>query len=311
METQTTTLQPSEENLAMGTLVGLAVGDALGAQVEFWSRQNVRSRYPDGLREMRASGVWELGEYTDDTDMALLLADSLLDRGCLDPLDVAARFKDWARNAKDVGTQIRRVTGMKAYLVDPERCAADDYASHPNNAAGNGAVMRCAPVAIFHASNQPMLVADSKRSALLTHGDPKAQSSCVLINAAIAYFLNGGKDPTAPWEHGMAVLTAPEKAAWSRLDGIASLSEDAISSSGYTVASVEAAFWCFANTESYESATELAASLGGDADTVAAITGALAGAYYGFGAIPDRWAKHLKDLERICSTAVRLAGSNT
>ena len=128
----------------------------------------------------------------------------------------------------------------------------------------------------------------------------------ILINAAIAHFIRDG-DRDSPWRHGMVKLTAEERSDWSRLECITSTSEENISSDGYTVSSVEASFWCFTRTKSFEAAVELAASLGDDADTTAAITGALAGAYYGYKAIPERWRSQLLDCAYIRDTALRLA----
>jgi len=290
----------------MGTLVGMAVGDALAACVEFWPRKLVQSTYPDGLKFMRASSLWQAGEYTDDTQMALLIADSLLQCGELNPKDVAIRFRHWSKTAKDVGIQTRRVVNFDGYVEHPEDVSRQDYEQHPKNAAGNGAVMRCAPVALFHSDSLPMLLADSRRSARITHGDPKAQASCVLLNCAINRFIHGG-GRDSPWQQGMKFLTPYELKAWSRLPAIASLKITEIASSGYTVSTVEAAFWSFEQTDSFEAAIELAASLGDDADTVAAVTGALAGAYYGYSAIPDQWRKDLRDEELIRETALRLA----
>lgn len=294
-----------DHDKVLGTLLGLATADAFGAPVEFWPRERVKQAYPDGLGEMRASGIWALGEYTDDTDMTLMLADSLIERGHLDPIDLATRFRTWARNAKDVGLQIRRVTGMRGYAEHPEQSAREDYAGHPNGAAGNGAVMRCAPVALFHWADLSMLLADSRRSARVTHGDPKAQSSCVLINAAIAHLITGG-DREEPWKHGLAFLTEEEKAAWTRLPGIARLTADDLSGKGYTVSSVESAFWSFVTTSSFEEAIEQAVALGDDTDTTAAITGALAGAWYGAAGIPDRWKSKLMHADRVEKAAAHL-----
>lgn len=292
----------------MGALVGMAVGDAFAAPVEFQSRESVRARYPDGLKEMRASRIWAAGEYTDDTQMALLIASSLLEHGMFHPTDIAKRFRAWKKSSKDVGIQIARVTSMDGYENNPEKCSRADYVRHPNNAAGNGAVMRCTPIAIFYANSLSMLLATSRRSARLTHGDPKAQSSCVLINTAIAHFLRGGSNENS-WQHGMKFLTSWEQKTWIRLSEIQSIPEGDIASGGYTVATVEAAFWCFARSQSFESAIELAASLGDDADTVTAVTGALAGAYHGYSSIPERWRNALMDKEMIRNIALQLASA--
>lgn len=293
-------------NRVAGTLVGLAVGDSLGAPLEFHDRATVRQNYPNLLRDMIASPLWRKGQFTDDTEMAVLIADSLLEKSRLDPVDIAKRFKEWEVSAKDVGNQTRAVVKTKGYLESPEAIARAYYQAHPNNGAGNGAVMRCAPVALFWLRNLPMLLADSRRSARLTHGDPKAQSSCVLLNVCIREaILHGMRDARSV---ATKYLTPFESTEWNRLPTIESLAEKQIQSSGYTIHTVEAAFWSFLTTDSFEDAVVRAANLGDDADTVAAVTGALAGAYYGFDSIPARWRSDLEQEARLHTMALRLAG---
>jgi ADP-ribosyl-[dinitrogen reductase] hydrolase len=290
-----------------GALVGLAVGDALGAPLEFKPRLSVRRTYPDGLREMIASHNWRKGQYTDDTEMALLIADSLLENVGLRPADIAKRFHKWAKSAKDVGIQTRAVVNANGYLHSPEGVARSHYQAHPNNSAGNGAVMRCAPVALFWLRNLPMLLGDSRRSARLTHGDPKAQSSCVILNSCIREaILHGIRDARSIAMH---YLTPFEQKDWGRLMTIESMNEDQIKSSGYTVHTIEAAFWSFLTTDSFEEAVVRAANLGDDADTVAAVTGALAGSFYGYDSIPRRWLNDLEGEKLLSNTALKLAGS--
>ena len=295
---------------AAGVLVGMAVGDAIGAAVEFWPRTRVKAAYTGGVKEMRSSPNWAKGEYTDDTQMALLLAGSLMARHSFDPTDVAQRFCSWAMTAKDVGVQISRVIRMPGYCEQPEIQARIDYRKHPSGAAGNGAVMRSAPIALFHQDSPSMLLADSRRNARVTHGDPKAQSSCVLVNCAIDHFLHGGDLPGA-LQAGYRHLTSIETAVWARLESIATIPEEDISSSGYTVSTVEAAFWSLLRSSSFEEAVVTAASLGDDADTVAAVTGAMAGAYYGYSAIPDRWKEILENEPQIRALALQLAKTNS
>lgn len=188
----------SRSDRIAGCLVGLAVGDALGAPLEFLSRHRVRELYPEGLRDMIASRLWGKGEYTDDTQMALLVAESLLKNKEFLPSDLAARFQTWARLAKDVGIQTRAVVNMADYLRDPEGCSSRYYAAHPDSNAGNGALMRCAPIALFCLDSIDGLVELSRASARVTHYDPKAQSSCVILNAWIqAAICRGVRDARA------------------------------------------------------------------------------------------------------------------
>jgi ADP-ribosyl-[dinitrogen reductase] hydrolase len=287
-----------------GCFVGLAVGDALGAPLEFLSRREVRKRYPAGLREMIDSRLWRAAEYTDDTQMALLIAESLLDKKGFEPSDLAQRFQTWATTAKDVGIQTSAVVNMPGYLSDPEGCSLRYHAAHPNSSAGNGAVMRCAPVAIFCLDSLERLVEVSRASARVTHHDPQAQSSCVILNSWIqAAICRGVRDGRA---EAMALLNETERSVWQRLEGIDTYGEDEIMSSGYTVHTLEAAAWSFLATESYEEAVIRAANLGDDADTVAAVCGALAGAFYGYAAIPPKWRNQLQSEARIHEIALKL-----
>jgi len=154
-----------------------------------------------------------------------------------------------------------------------------------------------------------MLIADSRRSARITHADPKAQSSCVLLNLWIAHaILHGVKDARS---EALQHLSPAERTTWKRLMEVESLDESQISSSGYTVHTLEAAAWSFLSTDSFEDAIVRAANLGDDADTVAAVTGALAGAYYGYESIPLRWRSGLLHETRIKLLAVQLAQSSS
>jgi ADP-ribosyl-[dinitrogen reductase] hydrolase len=253
---------------------------------------------------MIASSLCNKGDYTDDTQMALLIAESLVENRGFVASDIAKRFQSWARTAKDVGTQTRAALNMAGYLDDPEACAARYYDHHPDSNGGNGALMRCAPVALFCLNSLEKMALISRASARLTHYDPKAQSSCLILNAwiraAICEHVRDGR-PTA-----LAMLKDNELHAWHRLQRIEAYGEDDISSSGYTVHTLEAAAWSFLTTDCYEEAVVRAANLGDDADTVAAVCGALAGAFYGYASIPPRWRDELQDESRIREIALAL-----
>ena len=297
---------PQRSDRVRGCLVGLAVGDALGAPLEFSSRREVRSRFPQGLRDMIDSSYRGRGEYTDDTQMALLIAESLLEKKAFVAQDIANRFEFWARMAPDVGLQTRSVVNMARYRQEPESCASRYYRDYSDNSAGNGALMRCAPVALFCLDSLDQTVEISRASARLTHYDPKAQSSCVICNVWIrAIICDGVRDAR---REGLALLASAERSPWKRLMEIEQHQEEDIASSGYTVHTLEAAAWSFLTTSSYEEAVVRAANLGDDADTTAAVCGALAGTYYGYDAIPQRWRDVLQNEAHIRELALGLAG---
>jgi ADP-ribosyl-[dinitrogen reductase] hydrolase len=233
---------------------------------------------------MMASRLWERGEYTDDTQMALLVAESLLEKKAFWANDVARKFQQWAKGAKDVGVQTRAVVSMARYIDDPDRCSFRYYEANPASSAGNGALMRCAPVALMFLNSIEQLVDASRASARVTHYDPKAQSFCVILNVWIRQAIcRGVRDGRT---EALSRLSASERSPWDRLQRIESCVEEDIVNSGYTVHTLEAAAWSFLTTSSYEEAVIRAANLGDDADTVAAVCGALAGAYYGYATIP-------------------------
>jgi len=278
-----------------GCLVGLAVGDALGAPLEFQPRRVVKRLYPHPLAEMIMSPNWGVGEYTDDTKMALCIADSLVEKKGFSAQDVAARFLTWlVKDGKGCGNQIGAVLESDLYLQDPFGCSERYFLDHPSNAAGNGALMRCAPLALFWLYDPVRLEKCTIKAAQLTHWDPKAVESCLILNKWIREsILFYNKDPRP------AILEAAKDPAWYRLSTIETLSSSEIESTGYTVHTLEAALWSFLTTQTFEDAVVRAANLGDDADTVAAVTGALAGAYYGYAAIPLRWRQNLMNREHL------------
>ena len=173
-----------------GAVVGCAVGDALGAPFEFCLPGVFSARFPrPGVaQEMCGGGGWEPGEATDDTQMALMVALSLLERGGLDPEDLFARFQAWARaEPKDIGLQTEAV--LTAGL--PWDRAAADHAAHVGRAAGNGSLMRAVTGAVFYArAGREASMNAARRISALTHGDPAAGEGCalyhVLVRAALA-----------------------------------------------------------------------------------------------------------------------------
>jgi ADP-ribosyl-[dinitrogen reductase] hydrolase len=258
---------------------------------------------------MTASTLWSKGEYTDDTQMALLIAESLIENRGFVATDIARRFRSWAQTGKDVGVQTRAVVNMARYAEDPESCSSRYQAEHPDSSAGNGALMRCAPIALFYLECLADVIEFSRASARLTHADPKTLSSCVILNLWIrAAILDSVRDGRA---EAFSVLGKNELGAWHKLARIEAYKEEEIASSGYTVHTLEAATWSFLTTESFEAAVVRAANLGDDADTVAAVCGAIAGAYYGYSAIPLRWREQLQQEARIREIALDLARGNS
>lgn len=278
---------------ALGALVGAAVGDALGAPFEFQPRGTYTRRFPapvlGGIGEMIGGGGfrWEPGEFTDDTQMGLALAESLVTRGGYDPQDVWLRFRAWGSGAKDIGNTIRR----SLRHADWRDVAADSG----HLSAGNGALMRAFPLALAYLHTDTATVVEVVlHQAALTHQDPAAGWGAFvgvqMMRAAIR-----GEDPLQELDAAPSLVPAE---VWSTFAPLldAAWTPDAEGdhvSNGTVWGCLAQAVWALRSTSSFEDAVVAAVSFGDDADTVGCVAGALAGARYGVQAIPSRWTTYV------------------
>jgi ADP-ribosyl-[dinitrogen reductase] hydrolase len=268
-----------------GALVGLALGDALGTTLEFeW-----RDALPP-VTDIVGGGPFGLapGEWTDDTSMALCLADSLLAASGLDPGDLIERFCRWYEHGyNSVTGECFDIGVTTAGALQSFRATGEPLSGSTDpDSAGNGSLMRLAPVAIRW-----------------WHEPAKAVEACALYTEVLTEAIAGAPKETVlrarEW-HGDAAIAEVAAGAWRAKD------RDAISSSGYVLHTLEAALWCVGRTGSIEEALILAANLARDADTVAAVTGQLAGALWGMSGAPTAWLDKLAWRERIEALAAGL-----
>ncbi|MFE8946202.1 ADP-ribosylglycohydrolase family protein [Streptomyces sp. NPDC007856] len=283
---------PAGLERAIGAVLGSAVGDALGAPFEFGPEGAFSARFPRPGHggEMCGGGGWEPGEATDDTQMAVLVAESLLDHGGLDLPDVFRRFQRWAAaDPKDIGLQTEAVlTGG-----DPWDTAAALHFQVNQRAAGNGALMRAAPSAVHFAreGREPTMDA-ARRLSALTHGDRAAWEGTAVLHDLVRVALEG-RDPLGAVPETLAALHPDHRRRYSVVLSPDWHPDQATEFNGAVWPCLGSAVWALRTTTSYEGAVRAAIDLGGDTDTVAAVTGALAGATYGAGAIPERWTELL------------------
>lgn len=289
-----------------GALVGLAVGDAVGTTVEFQPRGSF-----EPLTDMVGGGPFRLkpGQWTDDTSMALCLAESLIARGGFDAHDQMTRYLNWWRwghrsstgQCFDIGMTVRDALARFERTGDPW-AGSDDPQT-----AGNGSLMRLAPVVLWAHPDLERAKQLAAASSRTTHAAAEAVEACMLFAELMHRALVGlDKDAVlAPVEHGCG---PPRLAAIARGEYL-QRSEAEVRGTGYVVASLEAALWCFAKAGSFEEAVLRAANLGDDADTTAAIVGQIAGAHWGFDGIPQHWRQRLHDCKEICAMADRLHGA--
>jgi ADP-ribosyl-[dinitrogen reductase] hydrolase len=238
--------------------------------------------------------------------MALCFAESLLTKGGFDARDQMNRYRNWwhwgylssTGSCFDIGSTVRDALTRFEATGEPYSGSEDPQS------AGNGSLMRLAPIALFSFPDLEAAVLHAASSSRTTHGAPEAVESCELLAAILCRALSG-----MPKDHLLHGLS--ERVSETRLRDIAqgkfiAKEEAAIRGSGYCVQSLEAALWSFWYTDSFEAAVLRAANLGEDADTTAAIVGQLAGAYYGVAAIPAHWLEKLSMCADIRDMAIRL-----
>lgn len=289
-----------------GVLLGLACGDALGGPVEFKSREEIVELYPRGLRDFVGGGWLSLfpGEITDDTQMTLAIANSLAERPLLDMNDVAERFLDWFHgNPKDVGLTTRAALQALDRGVPWDEAGEQVAGFAAGHAAGNGAVMRCAPVALRYRRDHDALDQASRDSARITHADPRCQWAAVAINRLIVRLLNG-ITPANLIESALKTIDEPETR--EALRKAPALARENVRSGGFVLDTMQAAVWSLLQHDDLETTVIEAVSLGADTDTTAAVAGALAGARYGASAIPERWISQVQYRDELLDLADRL-----
>ena len=302
-ERQPSTSAEAVQDRAIGAMLGLAVGDAVGTTLEFKARDTYAP-----LTDMVGGGPFGLkpGQWTDDTAMALALADSLMGRADLDEQDLLSRFSDWQKRGTysctgrcfDIGSTTAQAL-VRWRATHEDHCGATDAMS-----AGNGSLMRLSPVAIRFWKDRPKLRDVAARQSRTTHGAPEAVDACVVYADMIADAIEG--------RPRSEVLRARPVGWAGKIEGIVAGSwrgkaRAQINASGYVAHALEAALWATGRAPAYDRAVLHAANLGQDADTTAAIAGQLAGALGGTSTIPEKWLARLAWQDRMRQAAVVLA----
>ncbi len=300
-------MESTLEDRYRGCLLGLAAGDAVGTTVEF----QPRGSFPP-VTDMIGGGPFGLrpGEWTDDTSMALCLGASLLERGAFDPRDQLNRYLRWWREGEwssngrcfDIGNTVR--SALRRY----ERTGEPFPGSTDPRSAGNGCIMRLAPVVLFFHPDREAATRFAGGSSRTTHGALECVEACRLLAAVLCAALDGaGKEEVLAAGAGLD-LAAPKVAAIARGEWRGKEERD-IRGSGYVVESLEAALWCFWKAEDFADAVLRAANLGADADTTGAVCGQVAGAFFGAEGIPAKWLGRLARRDEIAAMAAALGAA--
>ena len=291
-----------------GCLLGLAAGDALGTTNEFKKPCTF-----EPIDDMIGRGPFRLnaGQWTDDTSMALCLATSLIEKSGFDPLDQMQRYVRWWRGGYlsskeycfDIGITVSDALGRFERTEDPYSGSTDPMS------AGNGSLMRLAPVPMYFAGDAGDAIDLSADSSKTTHGAREAVDACRYFAGLLVGALSG-----VDKENLLSPHYCPVDGLWDRIplsEKIATIADGSfkrrkkseIRASGYVVHTLEAVLWAFHHTENFREGALKVVNLGEDADTTGAIYGQIAGAYYGVEAIPSKWREQLTMTTEITSMA--------
>ena len=294
---------------AVGAIIGMATGDALGAGYEFGLP------LADGVPVFMKGGggfEWEPGEWTDDTSMAIPILDALAAGGSIDEDAIVVRWVDWARTAKDVGVQTRAVFGrMPTATARDARASARQVHDATGRSAGNGSLMRTAPVALGFLDDPVALAVAARSLSDLTHFEQDAGDACVLWSLAIRHAILTGELEVRV---GILSLDSDRQDRWLALIDEAEAKQPRdFERNGWVVQALQGAWSAIHHSTSFADALERAVRGGRDTDTVAAIAGGLIGAATGVSGIPAHWRRLLRgwpgitgrDLARNAVLAVR------
>jgi len=252
------------------------------------------------------------GTITDDTEMALCVARSLIGSGHFDPVDVVDRFVEWYQSGPfDIGiltsTVLRRLRDGDAW----DEAGIDEWKHLPEGSnAGNGSVMRCAPYGIAFAGESDALVTASRVSSAITHADPRCQWGYVILNATLAGLLEGKEQPLGSAlelaANAPAELRSACEAVQAIVEGSGSAADLELANSSYVVTTLQAGLYHGLTAESAEDAIVDAVMLGGDTDTIAAVAGAVAGARFGASELPNRWFRAIDETAELTKLGQQL-----
>jgi ADP-ribosyl-[dinitrogen reductase] hydrolase len=267
----------SLEARALGAYLGMAVGDALGATVEFMTPREIQAQY--GVHDRIRGGGWlklPSGKVTDDTTMALALGESILHRGKVDAYAVAQAFDDWLRRKPvDIGNTVRR--GIVHF-----RTTGDAAVPENDWDAGNGACMRTLPIALATLGKSDAVVqAACKAQAHVTHHNPLSDAGTQCVVEMVQQALQGASAAT--------LLQGPVNALITTFPKFRFRKRRQENPSGYIVDTLQAVFQGLFDTDTFAECLVDVVNRGGDADTTGAIAGMIAGALYGEAAIPRSW----------------------
>ncbi len=299
------------KNKAKGCLFGQAVGDALGLGSEFMVKTEVEAYYPNGLTDYsqiwqdRHRKRWHKGDWTDDTDMMLCIANAIIETGKADYLTIARNFKKWRNGTPmGIGRNTYNVLSFADYVNNPLKASELVWMLSNQKSAANGGVMRTSVIGLLPCN----VVESAETTCRLTHYDPRCVGSCVIVSSIIHALVYQNHEMSYQEiielanKYDSSIVSFVDTAYRGQLEDV-NLEDNFM---GYTLHCLFAALWCYFNAASFEEGLLKVVNAGGDADTNAAVACAILGAKYGFDAIPTKYIDGLYRKELLSDTFDRL-----
>lgn len=290
-----------------GVLYGQAIGDALGLGTEGMTEEDMAWKYPTGIQHYnqifqdRHRGRWKIGDWTDDTDMALCIAEAVIEDKGVNFKNIARHFKDWAKGEPmGIGENTYKVLTVGDYEDKPFDVSKKVWELSHCQSAANGGLMRTSVVGLFPKAT----VACAENICKLTHYDPRCVGTCVIVSQIIKALVYGSQVPSYAEMVNTASAYDDRIADCIRKVRSTNKIEDLMDDScmGYTLLTFSVALWTFLHAESFVEGLLTVVNAGGDADTNAAVACAILGAKYGFSGIPQEYVEGLfykEDLDRV------------
>ena len=305
------------QNRVAGCIFGAAVGDALGLGTEFLTKWQIAEFYPEGLNSYsnfirdRHRAHWKQGEWTDDTDQMLCILDSILVHESIEILDIASRFHKWAfSGGRGLGQTVYSVLSNPDFLEYPHKAAQRVWNKSGNELAANGALMRTSVLGLWPLFDREQMIANTIAVARITHYDPRCTASCVAVTVAINNLLRQDKNYEDALADAESIACAMDERVreWFELAKQSEIAKLDLGGRhiGYTLKALAAAFWTMRNSNSFEEGIRVLIHEGGDADTNAAIAGALLGTSFGYESIPEHWISELAGAEALAGRVQKL-----
>lgn len=295
----------------IGCLYGQAIGDALGLGTEGMTDEDMAWKYPGGLQHYnqifqdRHRNRWKIGDWTDDTDMMLCIADAVIESNGVDFYNIARHFKDWANGIPmGIGENTYKVLMTGDYVERPFEVSQKIWEMSGGKSAANGGLMRTSVVGLFPKE----VKACAENICRLTHFDPRCVGSCVIVSELIHALVYGLEPPTLSTMLDMALGYDAEicryiEKARSEQNVMNLMDDDHM---GYTLLTLSVALWAYWHANSFEEGLLSVVNAGGDADTNAAVACAMLGAKYGYQSIPQEYNEGLLYREQLEETIHKL-----